>query len=261
MLTKLCNPKNDGIILAFPPDNNDSKLNSDKLINWIDFEESCRKFSLHIGLEFEKDAHLILLTCEKWLIARRFLIKKEWNSKTKIHPKRKVVNELKPLGDLLISYWNLCERCHSYSSNTDLSVFANTADLFSRVFIDVVAIDLAHCFYPPQKLYYANKKLAWVEIERERLRTMKKLNNPFYKYAEAIGLKILIDSAINIASNSDQFSKDFWKPYLKNYGQYIKSLEHGEWRRVYADNNKCYLKTSSGKIFLGQTEAAKKTLF
>lgn len=269
----ISNSENDGLMLVFSPSRTGDKiptqcLDLTKLNEWTYFEQGSENFSIYVNPEFQQNAALILAVCAKWITARKWLIKEEWDSKTKVHPKRKIANGLKPLGDLLISYWKLAERCHSYQSccNTDLSSFANGAELFSKIFSEIVTIDLIHSLHPPQKIYNNNLKLGWLETEREKLRLLKDSINPFDKYIQTVGLQILINSALDLTKYSDQFVKKFWKPYLKNYGLYLKCLNSPDWGRLYAENNKWYHQSGKGKggtgrELIGTVEAFKKSVF
>jgi hypothetical protein len=240
-----------------------------KLINWNDFETGSENFSIYVDPIFQKNSYLILAISQKWITARKWLIKEEWNSKIKVHPNKKITEAHKPIGNLLISYWQLAERCHScqdFSSTNLSSFFPNAGELFARIFTEIIAIDLFHAFFPSENNYYNNRKLGWLEIERERLRQLKNLQNPFYRYHQTYGLKLLINCSLNLASQSNQFTKNFWKPYLKNYSAYIKELNKPEWGRLYEENDKCYIQSGqgrggTGREFWGTTQDYQNLLF
>lgn len=246
----------------------DQELNQIKLSDWKSFEIGSRTDSIYVSPEFQDNSYLILAISNKWLIARKWLIQEEWNSKTVVHPIKKIRDAHKPIGDLLIWYWRLAERCYSWqeSSDTSLKVFENAGRLFSRIFVEIVAMDLAHAFCPPEHNYYNNRKMGWLEIERERLRKLKNGENPFNKYVQACGLKMLIDCAIYLANSSDQFEKKLWKKYLNAYSQYIQQLNKPEWGRLYVEKGKCYIQSGqgrggTGRTFIGTVEDHKKLIF
>jgi len=245
----------------------DEEMNQIKLSQWKGFEVGSRTDSIYVNPEFQDNSYLIFTISNKWLIARKWLIKEEWNSKTVVHPIKKVRDAHKPIGELLMWYWWMAERCYSLqeSSGTSLKVFENAGRLFSRIFVEIVLIDLVHALHPSEKNYYNNLKMGWLEIERERLRQLKKGENPFNKYVQTCGLKMLIDCAISLANCSDQFEKKFWKKYLKAYSDYIQRLNNPEWGRLYVENGKCYTQSGrgrggTGRTFIGTVEDYKKLI-
>jgi hypothetical protein len=245
------------------------KFKKDKLTEWEDFETGSKNSSIYVDPMFQKNSFLILAISQKWITARKWLIKEEWNSKTKVHPKRKIAEAHRPIGDLLINYWQLGIRCHALQNSSNInisSLFANAGELFSRIFVEIVSIEMVHAFHPVEKIYNNNRKLAWLETERERLRQLKKYKNPFYKYHQTIGLQLIIDCSLDLAKQSDIFERNYWKPYLKAYGAYIKEMSKPEWGRVYEENDKCYIQSGQGRggdgrEFLGTKQDFQKLLF
>jgi hypothetical protein len=232
--------------------------------------KSSREFSLDFSPELIHNQQFypaLYTTVEYWDTARNWLVKLEWDSKLKVHPRKIVRNALKPRGLLLVQYFKLCERCHAYQDGSVIIPFHDAGQWFSKIFVELIGIDLAGIINPPSDPYKNNnRKQARIGVERERLRLLKSGENPFKQDQQALGLTLLIEVALRLSDQSDNFVKTHWKPFLKAYSAHITEMTAPHWGTGFVEREKYFIQAGKGKggtgrQLQGKLEDVQKAVF
>lgn len=206
---------------------------------------------------------------QKWAIARKWLIKLEWERKLParcIHPNKGIRDRAKPLGELLQAYWILCEKCHSRQDSVGVKIpYDNAAQWFADVFYNLLLLNMGRSLLPKgaYKIHNNNIKQSRLEIEKDDLRLLKTDINPFIATVNTNAVSVLITTSICLLEVSDVFRDDVWKRYLKAMSAYIKQMNQPESKINIVKKGKHYLQEGrgQGKKIVGCVDDYKKIFF
>lgn len=181
--------------------------------------------------EFKDSLPVVDTISNNWEVAKKWVLKLEWDNRIRPHQKTLISDALKPRGLFLLAIFNLCERCVSCNDYFDIK----TGEWYQHCVVELKNLELDSLYNPP-KIYNNNYKKSLLDIDKARLATLKKFENPYQtKY-----LTKLIDMAISLSEKSNTFNRKYYKTFLAAYKEHIKEIESNRWGVAYIDNKGKY---------------------
>jgi hypothetical protein len=211
-------------------------------------------FSVSVDLSDPRLIPSLEMISWHWKTARDLALK-ELGFNVKPDCDRFAIKNLKGRALFLVSIYKLCERCHGMQSATGLKVpYKNAGEWFSKIAIELVGIELDKCIQP-KKVYNSNYKKALLDVERNMVKQLRSLQNPYkesfvedgsIRY-QAQALKIMIDVSIKLVDVNKKFKREYWNVFLSAYSAYIKELSNPVYGVGYAKGNKWTLQFGRGR--------------
>lgn len=219
------------------------------------WEEGC---GMRFPVNIPKEALPIIVKGRAltWINAYDWLINLEWDSKHKINLPKKIAAALKPQGELLVLYFRLCERCHTFQEILrkelgENNLYPHPADWFAEIYSEIVRISVIEDIVMKQEYWEGQSKKNFIEIERKKLAALKKRENPFItnsnltdlpKFGQQLFRLFACCFVLSETSKfGDRFSSNYWHPFLKAYGKWIQEMKKPHWRTMRVKDGKIYL--------------------
>lgn len=158
------------------------------------------------------------LSQDNWQIVLHWVFKKKWNKKHKIPTSRVTAEGWEPFAEILYRLLELAIQIHAVPGMR--TPYVNAAEWFSCIVLEwktlglIEAVTLADTKHAGKKSYLS-------EV-RGDLKALRQRENPFQRNLHT---GPLIDSAIALVSNSENFCEDYWKPLLTAFAAWGKTLD------------------------------------
>ncbi len=232
-----------------------------------------------------------------WLIAYQWLVKLAWNPNHTIPEKKSIIDALQPQGLLLQKCYKMALQCLDFGKSLNLSqrnkqllqyetavqwVQIIVKEHLADALVDALASKLG---LGESDQLNGNVKEGLVAIERKRLALIKKayeyvldssLEDDFpveadqlldQEFREMNALKELLAYSMILATPSNPFRDEYWKPFLKQYSAWIAKMSSPAWQTVMLkSDNKGNLtewqhNQNNSQVCIGDLTALKQAFF
>jgi hypothetical protein len=180
----------------------------------------------------------------QWLIWLHWVVKKKWLSKHKIPVSREVAKLYEPKGEYLYRLLEICIQVHAsrwgeYYNNNGLAWFGYIVKTERDANIRHVLNNEAKNETYSQGGYGR----AFRDDQRQIIAQLENLQNPWHPELSPHHHRIMA-AALELEV-SDIFLNNYWKPFLKAYRGWIRSLDSPNWAAAWVEGN--HLKCQAGR--------------
>lgn len=193
-------------------------------------------------LGFDKDIYptinigqstLIFLSLRKWELGGEWLIKKIWLGKRHERPlKLSIFKHYEGFGDVLVSLFQLAERCHTFSNSSKLGtlIYDTPQKTLSAYFLEKKSSEIRNILRRPiyeTKTACPNTLIGKTNLIKRSNQILKQLSNKENPYNPNNPYQInryrLIEAAIQlIKQDFEAFESNYWKPYIQAERGWLK---------------------------------------
>lgn len=201
------------------------------------------------GLPTSNELYLLAPQIEMWMTAMCWVYKKTWDDKYKIPGSRKLAKLSEPLGDLFISYRELCKECLFLLPENETK-YPNAAIWFCAIVYEDLCRRLENALFCATQngRPKITKPQAIADTREEILAPLKsseKLNpiDPGEKH-----LHCLIEYANEFAETSAPFQRKYYQPYIKALEKLVKFIEtNSEFTVPWVEDDKIFVQNGRGR--------------
>ncbi len=194
-----------------------------------------------------------LTLLHQWDISIHWLVKKEWLSKHKIPAQRWLVNALEPYGELLKQELALCSQCHMRLPPGSVT-YLNAAEWFTEICRETKISQIKALDRPPLNVGLPTGKVEKGK-KKEKVKTTRtvvvgllaKGKNPYSSADLNQQHRFLLMNAALTLTDSDVFSDNYWKPYIKAWRNWLREVDRNP---IFKDSwiEQVDLKQANGQI-------------
>lgn len=165
-------------------------------------------------------------------ITIHWVVKLKWSSKHKIPGGQAHARSAKPVGEMYFRLLELCIQCQGLMGHKATG-YPDAADWFSEIWLDDTHSQLVGRVVLLLGVE-GGRKDDYLAGLRQTVRALRDDQNPFDP--EALPhLHRLVECAIRLAGSSDEFRKNYWKPYiysLSGLATQLANNSNGYYRKV-----------------------------
>lgn len=198
---------------------------------------------------------LIFKEVELNTIGLHWAIKLEWNPQHKIPGDRKLIELYKPLGEFFRQVFLLCEKCHGRqrSAGYELTYF-NAEEWFQLFWEEWMLMGIALALANQARVESTQKtaKVSRQDADKKRSivrkplkvwHTANQLENPL---KDGSSFSTLLDVAIALSGQSQNFKTDYYQPFLDAWRKMITSFDSPEFKRHIVKDDVLYSQQGRG---------------
>lgn len=196
-----------------------------------------------------------------WSLALDFVCKEEkWLPNYKIPCKRSLAKILRPQGIFLRRVYWLCKECHAAPpsmTGQEKNPYDNAFRWFEAIFYEILKegvferqIDLQEPIEPlksPTKRRVEDKKRYGLRNLHRTASRAAAYENPFLDCRANPASVKLMETAIAMAGRSEDFRNEHYRPFIKAWRDWLKSMESPEFTRYFIKDEVLYAQSGRGK--------------
>jgi hypothetical protein len=181
----------------------------------------------------------------QWLIWLHWVVKKKWLSKHKIPVPREIAKIFEPKGEYLYRLLEICIQVHNSKWGKP---YNNGLAWFSQIVVAEREANIKHVLKDQADETYSQKgySRSFRDDQRQKIGQLENLQNPWHPELSPHHHRLMA-AALELAGVSDKFFDDYWKPFLKAYRGWIRSLDSPNWSAVWVENNQLKCQAGRGK--------------
>ena len=167
-------------------------------------------------------------------LALHWVVKLKWDKRYKIPYPRKVAEIMKPFGNLLYRYAELCIQCHGFLTPNP---YPTSASWFGNL----IRESQVNTIFKP----HSPSKTKTLKDRRQTINIIVDAGNPISKQ-DAPHEWQLIETSLKFDRGTN-FDKDFLKPFIQAYRGWLTTTDSGEWSAVFDLEDELYTRLGKGK--------------
>lgn len=167
-------------------------------------------------------------------LALHWVVKFKWDKRYKIPYPRKAAEIMKPFGNLLYRYAELCIQCHGFLSPNP---YPTSASWFGNL-IRESQVNTIFKSRSPSKTQTLKDRRQVVNAIVDGINPISKQDAP-HEW-QLIKTSLEFDRGTN-------FDKEYSKPFIQAYRNWLTATDSGEWSAVFELENELYMQSGKGR--------------